>query len=69
MYDELEKAGFITSQVGIGTFVSTGNIELLRDSKRYVVEQKMQELIEMAKNLDISKAELSAMMDILYEDD
>ena len=69
VYDELEKGGFITSQVGIGTFVSTGNIELLRDSKRYLVEQKMQELIGMAKNLDISKAELSAMMDILYEED
>ena len=29
VYDELEHEGFTTSQVGIGTFVSTGNIELL----------------------------------------
>lgn len=69
VYDELEQEGFTTSQVGIGTFVSTGNIELLRDSKRHIVELKMQELIDTAKNLNISRNELNAMMDILYEED
>ena len=69
VYDELEQEGFTTSQVGIGTFVSTGNIELLRDSKRHIVELRMQELIDTAKNLNISKNELNAMMDILYEED
>ena len=69
VYDELEQDGFTTSQVGIGTFVSTGNVELLRDSKRHMVEKKMQELIDTAKTLDITKEELNAMMDILYEED
>ena len=69
VYDELEQEGFTTSQVGIGTFVSTGNIELLSDSKRHIVELRMQELIDTAKNLNISKNELNAMMDILYEED
>lgn len=69
VYDELEQEGFITSQVGIGTFISTGNLDLLRDSKRRIVEQKMQDLIETAKTLRISKEELNSMMDILYEED
>lgn len=69
VYDELEQEGFTTSQVGIGTFVSKGNIELLRDSKRYMVEKQMQELIDTAKSLGISKDELNAMMDILYEEE
>lgn len=69
VYDELEQEGFITSQVGIGTFISAGNLELLRDSKRRIVEQKMQELIQTAKTLRISKEELNSMMDILYEED
>ncbi len=68
VYDELEQEGFVTSQVGIGTFVSTGNVELLRDSKRYMIEKKMQELIDTAKKLNITKEELNAMMDILYEE-
>ena len=68
-YDELEKEGFITSQVGIGTFVSTSNIELLRESKRRLVEKKMLDMIQTAKSLNISKEELNAMMDILYEEE
>ena len=44
VYDDLEQEGFVTSQVGIGTFVSAGNVELLRDSRRRVVEQKMQDI-------------------------
>ena len=68
-YTELEQEGFITSQVGIGTFVSAGNLELLRDSKRRLVEQKMLDMIQTAKSLKITKEELNAMMDILYEED
>lgn len=69
VYDDLEQEGFIVSQVGIGTFVSTSNIELLRDSKRRLVEQKMLDMIQTAKSLNISKDELNAMMDILYEEE
>ena len=68
VYNELEEEGFIVSQVGIGTFVSTSNIELLRDSKRRLVEEKMQDMLQAAKSLHISKEELNAMMDILYEE-
>ncbi len=68
VYEELEQEGFVVSQVGIGTFVSASNVELLRDSKRRLVEQKMQDMIQTAKSLNISKDELNAMMDILYEE-
>ncbi len=68
VYEELEQEGFIVSQVGIGTFVSASNIELLRDSRRRLVEEKMQDMIETAKSLNITKEELNAMMDILYEE-
>lgn len=69
VYEDLEKEGFIKSQVGVGTFVSTSNIDLLRDSRRRLVEQKMLDTIDTAKSLNISKKDLFAMMDILYEED
>ena len=69
VYEELEHEGFVTSQVGIGTFVSTSNLDLLRDSKRRLVEQKMLDMIQTAKSLNISKDELNSLMDILYEED
>ena len=69
VYEELEKEGFVTSQVGIGTFVSAGNLDLLRDSKRRLVEEKMQDMIYTAKSLSITKEELMEMMYILYEEE
>ena len=69
IYNELESEGFIISQAGLGTFVSTGNIELLKDAKRRLVEEKMVELIKTAKSLQIKKEDLNNMMDILYEED
>ena len=49
--------------------VLTSNLDLLRDSKRRLVEQKMLDMIQTAKSLNISKDELNSMMDILYEED
>lgn len=69
VYDELEAEGFVTSQVGVGTFVSAGNVELLRDAKRHMVEKKMQEMLDLAKSLQIPRKELEAMMDILFEEE
>lgn len=69
VYEKLENEGFLTRQVGIGTFISTGNLEILRDSKRRIVEQKMADMIKDAKALGITQIELQEMMDILYEED
>lgn len=69
VYEELEQEGFVISQVGIGTSVSASNLELLRDSRRRLVEEKMIDMIQTAKTLKISKQELNTMMDILYGED
>lgn len=68
VYDDLEQEGFVVSQVGIGTFVNVGNVELLRDSRRREVEEKMADMIATAKSLDISKEELWQMLEILFEE-
>ena len=68
VYEELEK-GFAVSQAGRGTFVSMGNLELLRDSKRRIIEQDLQKAVHNAKLFDIAKDDLYAMLDILYEED
>lgn len=68
VYEELENEGFLIRQVGIGTFISTGNLEILRDSKRRIVEQ-MADMIKDAKALGITQIELQEMMDILYQED
>lgn len=68
VYDELETEGFIISKAGKGSFVATENLELLRESKRHFVEQKLSEAWIAARSLGISKEELYSMMDILFEE-
>ena len=46
-----------------------GNVELLRDSKRRLVEQKMLDMIQTAKALGITQQELNDMMNILFEEE
>ena len=69
VYEELVKEGFAISQACRGTFVSMGNLELLRDSKRRIIEQDLQKAVHNAKLFDIAKDDLFAMLDILYEED
>ena len=69
VYDELESEGFVISKAGKGTFVASENFELLRESKRHMVEVKLSEAWETARSLGITKKEFYAMMDLLIEED
>lgn len=68
VYDELEKEGFVASKAGKGTFVLAGNKDLIEDTKRVLIEEKMIDLITLSKTLDISIEELHQMLDIVYEE-
>lgn len=69
VYDELESEGFVITKAGKGSFVAPENLELLRESKRRMVETKLLEAWETARSLGISKKELYSMMDLLFEED
>ncbi|RRD94930.1 GntR family transcriptional regulator [Clostridiales bacterium COT073_COT-073] len=69
VYSDLEKEGFAVSHAGRGTFVSKGNLELLRDSKRRNIEVEMQKIIHTARLFGITKAELGEILDILFDEE
>lgn len=69
VYDELEKEGFIVTTVGKGTFVASENFELLSESKRRMIEEKLSNVWKMAKTLGINKEEIYLMMDIIFAED
>lgn len=69
VYDELESEGFITTKAGRGSFVAPENLELLRESKRRLVEVKLSEAWETARSLGIRKSELYSMMDLLFDEE
>lgn len=68
-YDELEGGGYITSKAGKGSFVASKNLDLLRESKRHMVEMKLTEAWNDARTLGISKEDLYTMMNLLFEEE
>lgn len=68
VYDELEKEGFVASKAGKGTFVLAGNRDLIEDTKRVLIEEKLIELISLANNLNIDIDQLHEMLDIVYKE-
>lgn len=67
-YEELEKAGFIYSIVGKGSFVAEQNLELVKERKLSAIEEKMVEIVKNSKEIGLSLAELQEMLEILYRE-
>lgn len=66
-YEELEREGFINSVVGKGSFVAPQNIELIREQHLREIEDKMREIIELARLADIDVRQLEEMLRLLME--
>lgn len=68
-YEELEKEGFIEPVTGKGSFVSGANRELIREKRLRMLEEKLGEVVSESKALNISLAELKAMLELFYEEE
>lgn len=66
-YDELEKEGFIIIRQGLGTFVASMNSDLLREEKQKDIELHLLEACKIAKTINLSKSELTELVDYIYE--
>ena len=68
-YTDLEAQGFIETVQGKGSFVTGGNVELLREERRRQIEQRLMRLVDDARSADIGDDELREMMDLIMEGD
>ena len=68
-YTDLEAQGFIETVQGRGSFVTGGNVELLREERRRQIEQRLMRLVDDARSADIGDDELREMMDLIMEGD
>jgi GntR family transcriptional regulator len=64
-YDELEAEGFINTVAGKGTYVAAQNLELLRERKMRIVEEKLAEAVDQARALGVGTQELMQMLRLL----
>ncbi len=68
-YEELEHEGFIETVPGKGSFVSTQNKELIKEKRLKILEDKLIEVIEESKDLNISIEDLIQMLKLMYEEE
>lgn len=66
-YEELEKQGFIDIVPGKGTFVAGFKKDIVYEEKVKEIEQKMEEIIEISKIIDLSKEEIIEIFNCIYE--
>lgn len=68
-YDELVEEGFIETRQGLGSFVLEDNSQLKQEEKNKTLEEKIIEVVKLAKALKIPKKELEELIDFIYEGD
>ncbi len=68
-YEELERAGFITSIPGKGYFVKKKSEEFLKEEIYTKIEEKLNEALNLAQNYNINKNEIKNMLNTLMEEE
>lgn len=67
-YEELEKEGFVETVPGKGSFVAGQNKELLKEKRIRLIEEKLSQVVDESKLINLSLDELIEMLKILYEE-
>ena len=68
-YDELEKAGFIKSVQGKGTFVAPKNMELMKEEKLKEIQDYIEKIYDISKISNISEEEIKELFKMIFEED
>jgi len=68
-YEELEKEGFLETVGGKGTFVAGQSLELLRERKLALVEEKLAGVVAECRLLGITEAEAIRILQLLFRED
>ena len=68
-YDELEKAGFIKTVQGKGSYVSPKNLDLIKEEKLKEVQDYIEKIYEVSKLSNISKEEISELFKMILEEE
>ena len=67
-YDELERAGFIYTVPGKGSFVAVKNEALLREEHLKKIEEHMNAIRDLARLAGVGREEALQMWDLMWEE-
>ena len=67
-YEELERAGFLYTVPGKGSFVAAKNRELLREEHLKKIEEHMTAIADLARGAGLGRGEVLEMWDLIWEE-
>ena len=67
-YEELERAGFIYTVPGKGSFVAAKNEALLREEHLKKIEEYMTAIADLARGAGLDREEVLQMWDLMWEE-
>ena len=68
-YDELEKAGFIKTVQGKGSYVAPKNLDLIKEEKLKEIQGYIEKIYEVSKISNISNEEVSELFKMIFEEE
>ena len=68
-YDELEKAGFIKTVQGKGSYVAPKNLDLIKEEKLKEIQGYIEKIYDVSKISNISKEEVSELFKMIFEEE
>lgn len=68
-YEELQKDGFIETVAGKGTFVAAQNKDFLKEEQLKIIENKIEDVVSIAKVYNIDLEIIERMVKVIYEED
>lgn len=68
-YEDLERAGYITSHVGRGSFVSLEQTDGFREGQRERVRELIRDAVKEGKRLNMESAEMIDILRSEYEEE
>ncbi|MCC0699734.1 GntR family transcriptional regulator [Clostridioides sp. ZZV15-6383] len=66
-YSDLEQDGFIETVTGKGSFVSSKNMDFVKEEQFRLIEEYLQKAVDTAKSSDITYDELKDILFLLYK--
>lgn len=68
-YEELERAGYLVTVAGKGSFVAPQNLELLREAHLTEIEQHLHQAARLARGCGLTWQELEEMLQLQWEEE
>ena len=68
-YDELEKAGFIKTVQGKGSFVTPKNLEIIKEEKLKEIQDYIEKIYNISKIANISEDEIKELFNMIFKEE